>query len=39
MDFNSRSREGSDALKHQVWSGAIAISIHAPAKGATKKLF
>ena len=35
--FNPRSREGSDARQQQAITRAI-ISIHAPAKGATKKL-
>ena len=37
MDFNPRSREGSDAEleKHADW---VDISIHAPARGATRHM-
>ena len=34
-NFNSRSREGSDVCHHCLAAVLIAISIHAPAKGAT----
>ena len=34
-DFNPRSREGSD-LTAQEFDSVMSISIHAPAKGATK---
>ena len=35
--FNPRSREGSDLPSWCIWSMASIISIHAPARGATKK--
>ena len=34
--FNPRTREGCDATNTGDWSAAIVISIHAPARGATK---
>ena len=34
MGFNSRSREGSDAL-HSTAPKILGVSIHAPARGAT----
>ena len=34
VNFNSRSREGSDLKTHSVWRVSY-ISIHAPVKGAT----
>ena len=34
-NFNPRSREGSDVLDDDI-SGTLRISIHAPAKGATR---
>ena len=36
--FNPRSREGSDANCFRSKCNCIVISIHAPAKGATRKL-
>ena len=38
VDFNPRSREGSDASKTFAFDNIIDISIHAPAKGATSDL-
>ena len=35
VDFNPRSREGSD-FDPPIWNHGHRISIHAPAKGATK---
>ena len=35
MDFNPRSRKGSDATNTVINTGTTAISIHAPARGAT----
>ena len=35
MDFNPRSREGSDVVQEVCYLLIIQISIHAPAKGAT----
>ncbi len=35
MDFNPRSREGSDAVLRPLLECVILISIHAPARGAT----
>ena len=35
IHFNPRSREGSDAMALIEYGGAMLISIHAPAKGAT----
>ena len=36
--FNPRSRKGSDLTSRRISSGLIAISIHAPARGATKAI-
>ena len=38
MYFNPRSREGSDGLQTVAFAVRRRISIHAPAKGATKPL-
>ena len=37
FDFNPRSREGSDVISTPAEHGAERISIHAPARGATKE--